>query len=63
MLVKEVFRSTLDLVGTISGEHGVGITKKDYIRMEIKPAELKLMKRTKQAFDPLYILNPGKIFP
>jgi len=62
-LVKEVFRATLDLGGTISGEHGVGLTKMDYIGMEIKPAELELMKRIKQAFDPLDILNPGKIFP
>ncbi len=62
-LVKEVFRATLDLGGTISGEHGVGLTKMDYIGMEIKPAELELMKRIKQAFDPLNILNPGKIFP
>ncbi|MBA4372176.1 MAG: glycolate oxidase subunit GlcD [Thermodesulfovibrio sp.] len=63
LLVKEVFRATLDLGGTISGEHGVGLTKMDYIGMEIKPAELELMKRIKQAFDPLNILNPGKIFP
>jgi glycolate oxidase len=62
-LVKEVFRTTLDLGGTISGEHGVGLTKMAYIGMEIKPAELELMKRIKQAFDPLNILNPGKIFP
>lgn len=62
-LVREVFRATLDLGGTISGEHGVGLTKMDYIGMEIQPAELELMKRVKQAFDPLNILNPGKIFP
>ncbi|MGC2064535.1 MAG: FAD-linked oxidase C-terminal domain-containing protein [Thermodesulfovibrionales bacterium] len=62
-LVREVFRATLDLGGTISGEHGIGLTKMDYIGMEIKPAELELMKRIKQAFDPLNILNPGKIFP
>jgi glycolate oxidase len=62
-LVKEVFRMTLELGGTISGEHGVGITKRDYIGMEIKPAEMDLMKKIKNVFDPLNILNPGKIFP
>ncbi|MBI5103342.1 MAG: FAD-binding protein [Nitrospirae bacterium] len=62
-LVKEVFRMTLDLGGTISGEHGVGLTKKDYIGMEISPVEMDLMKKIKNVFDPLNILNPGKIFP
>ncbi len=61
--MKEVFRAALDLGGTISGEHGVGLTKMDYIGMEIRPAEMELMKRIKQAFDPLNIMNPGKIFP
>ncbi|MDA8432452.1 MAG: FAD-binding protein [Nitrospiraceae bacterium] len=62
-LVSEIFRATLDLGGTISGEHGIGLTKAAYISMEIPPAELELMKRIKQVFDPKNILNPGKIFP
>lgn len=62
-LVGEIFRKTLDLGGTISGEHGVGLTKQEYIGMEIPPSELELMKRIKAAFDPRGILNPGKIFP
>lgn len=62
-LVKEIFRITLELGGTISGEHGVGLTKQKYIAMEIHPAELDLMKKIKQAFDPKNLLNPGKIFP
>jgi len=62
-LVEEIFRITLELGGTISGEHGVGLTKQDYIAMEIHPAELDLMKKIKQAFDPKNLLNPGKIFP
>jgi glycolate oxidase len=62
-LVEEIFRITLELGGTISGEHGVGLTKQDYITMEIHPAELDLMKKIKQAFDPKNLLNPGKIFP
>jgi len=62
-LVEEIFRATLELGGTISGEHGVGLTKQNYIAMEIHPAELELMKKIKQAFDPKNLLNPGKIFP
>jgi len=62
-LVKNIFSATLELGGTISGEHGVGLTKKDYITMEIQPDELELMKKIKAVFDPQNILNPGKIFP
>jgi glycolate oxidase len=62
-LVKEIFSITLALGGTISGEHGVGLTKLDYISMEIPPVELELMKKIKKVFDPNNILNPGKIFP
>jgi glycolate oxidase len=62
-LVGDIFRATLELGGTISGEHGVGLTKKAYISMEICPDELELMKKIKAVFDPKNILNPGKIFP
>jgi glycolate oxidase len=62
-LVGDIFSATLELGGTISGEHGVGLTKKDYITMEIQPDELELMKKIKAVFDPENILNPGKIFP
>jgi glycolate dehydrogenase FAD-linked subunit len=62
-LVKEIFAAALELGGTISGEHGVGLTKSEYIAMEIKPVELGLMKKVKAVFDPKNILNPGKIFP
>jgi glycolate oxidase len=62
-LIREIFRVTLELGGTISGEHGVGLTKSEFISMEIPEAELALMKKIKQVFDPHNILNPGKIFP
>jgi glycolate dehydrogenase FAD-linked subunit len=62
-LIKQIFHVTLELGGTISGEHGVGLTKLDYISMEIPPDELALMKKIKKIFDPDNILNPGKIFP
>jgi glycolate oxidase len=60
--VEEVFQQTVALGGTISGEHGVGVTKAPYIGMEIGSEELALMKRLKAMFDPNGILNPGKIF-
>lgn len=61
--VETLFDYTLELGGTISGEHGIGITKAPYIAKEINPVELALMKRIKKVFDPKGILNPGKIFP
>ena len=61
-LVREIFEVTLSLGGTISGEHGIGITKAPYLGMEIKKHELELMKGIKNLFDPKNILNPGKIF-
>lgn len=62
-LIREIFSLTLELGGTISGEHGVGITKAPYIGMEIRECELGLMMGIKKLFDPKNILNPGKIFP
>ena len=60
--VKEIFSAVLDLEGTISGEHGVGLTKSPYIRMEIEPVALRKMQEIKKIFDPNNIMNPGKIF-
>ncbi|MEK6527389.1 MAG: FAD-linked oxidase C-terminal domain-containing protein, partial [Nitrospirota bacterium] len=61
--VKDIFEAALKLGGTISGEHGVGLTKSKYLGMEISPVGIKLMKEIKKVFDPKGILNPGKIFP
>lgn len=60
---RRLFEAVRRLEGSLSGEHGIGIAKRHVLPMEIGPAELALMKRIKQAFDPLGILNPGKIFP
>jgi D-lactate dehydrogenase len=59
----QVFDLVLRLDGTLSGEHGIGTEKRDYINREIDPLTLDLMWRIKQEFDPGNILNPGKIFP
>jgi glycolate oxidase len=60
--VKDVFEATLNLQGTISGEHGIGLTKAPYLGMELSDASINLMKGIKKIFDPGGILNPGKIF-
>ncbi len=61
--VKDVFEATLNLGGTISGEHGIGLTKAKYIGMELPPENIELMKAIKKVFDPKGIMNPGKMFP
>lgn len=58
-----VFRLALELGGTISGEHGIGLLKQPYIAMELPEKSLALQRSIKKIFDPLNILNPGKIFP
>lgn len=61
-LVRQIFIKVIELGGTLSGEHGVGLTKAPYISMEIAPRELALMRGVKGLFDPRNLLNPGKIF-
>jgi D-lactate dehydrogenase len=59
----EMFSLVLRLRGTLSGEHGVGIEKRDYVDREIDPVSLRLMNDIKRQFDPSGILNWGKGFP
>lgn len=61
--IREVFKLTIQKRGSLSGEHGIGITKKPFIGMELSEESLNLQKRIKALFDPMNILNPGKIFP
>jgi len=58
-----VFKLVLELGGTLSGEHGIGTEKMNYITMEIDEVSLSWMKKLKTLFDPNNILNPGKVFP
>jgi glycolate oxidase len=60
--IEEVFKGALELGGTMSGEHGVGIAKAPYIPLEISEQAAVYMKTIKKALDPNNILNPGKIF-
>jgi len=58
-----VFEAVLKLDGTLSGEHGIGLVKRDFLPLELEPAALDLMRRIKSQFDPGNILNPGKAIP
>jgi glycolate oxidase len=60
--VEEIFSATLAVGGTLSGEHGIGITKRLYITHALGEAGVKALKAVKQALDPKGILNPGKIW-
>ncbi len=61
-LRKDIFQLAVKLGGEITGEHGVGYAKKDYLSLSTSQVEIDLMKKIKNAFDPKNILNPGKIF-
>jgi glycolate oxidase len=62
-MVGEVFGTSLELGGTLSGEHGVGALKRPYMEQALGPLSIEIQRRIKQALDPLNILNPGKVFP
>ena len=60
---RRVFALTLSLGGTLSGEHGIGLAKRDFMAHAIDAPTLALMRRFKRGFDPDGILNPGKLLP
>jgi len=62
-LLKEVYRVTAAMGGTISGEHGIGHKRRDYLNLVMDAAQIEMMRRIKQALDPDNIINPGKILP
>ncbi|MCC7210760.1 MAG: FAD-binding protein [Candidatus Brocadia sp.] len=61
-MIEEILRNTVEVGGTVSGEHGIGNVKSAFLSLEIPPMELGIMKDIKQLFDPKGILNPGKMF-
>jgi glycolate oxidase len=60
--IREIFKLTVSLGGTISGEHGIGWVQKSYMDIAFNEVELKLMSNIKKVFDPKNIMNPSKIF-
>jgi glycolate oxidase len=59
----EIYELTLSLGGTITAEHGIGATRREYLPLALDEAQIEVMRRIREAFDPHHILNPGKIFP
>jgi glycolate oxidase subunit GlcD len=60
--IAKALEAVLAMQGTISGEHGIGATKVQYLPMELSQASIDIQKEIKRVFDPNFILNPGKIF-
>jgi glycolate oxidase len=60
---ERVFAHTVELGGTLSGEHGIGLTKRDYVHMEQSEQLLEWQRRWKALWDPSGLLNPGKVIP
>jgi glycolate oxidase len=61
-LMSDIYRAGVSFAGTISGEHGIGFDKKEYLSIGMDNSLINIMKGIKKAFDPNNILNPGKIF-
>ena len=60
--VERLMREVVALGGAISGEHGIGLAKTPFLRIQHSPAQVKAMQAVKRALDPRGILNPGKMF-
>lgn len=60
--IDQMIKKGLELQGTISGEHGIGIHKQEYLEWELGVKQVELLRRIKKAFDPNNIMNPGKIW-
>jgi len=60
--IAAIFEASVRLGGTLSGEHGIGLSKRPYFDLAVTPATVKLMVDIKRALDPKNILNPGKIW-
>jgi len=61
LAIEEIFKSVVKMGGTLSGEHGIGLSKAEFMDIAFSEAELNLFKTIKKAFDPNNILNPGKM--
>ncbi|HEX3548828.1 MAG TPA: FAD-linked oxidase C-terminal domain-containing protein, partial [Candidatus Elarobacter sp.] len=60
---RAIFEATVELGGTLSGEHGIGLLKKQFMELDVGADAIAVMRAIKDAIDPLGIMNPGKVFP
>jgi len=61
MVESDLFHLAVSLNGTLTGEHGIGLSKADYMGLEHDSVEMEVMKKIKKALDPNNIMNPGKM--
>jgi D-lactate dehydrogenase len=61
--LSDVFKLVISLNGSLSGEHGIGLEKRDFISLELDSIAISIMKKIKMQFDPNNLLNPDKVFP
>jgi len=59
---EEIYRLAVSLGGFVTGEHGIGLTRKSFLSLGLDSAQIESMRKIKESFDPRYLLNPGKIF-
>jgi glycolate oxidase len=59
----EIIKACVEMGGSLTGEHGIGLEKRDYLPLMYTDEDLEAMKKAKTVFDPDGRLNPGKIFP
>jgi glycolate oxidase len=62
-VAEHIYHLTLSLGGMLTGEHGIGLIRRKYLPLALDPAQIEIMRKIREAFDPNNILNPGKIFP
>ncbi len=62
MVLNKIFKYVISIKGTLSGEHGIGLSKKKYLSLQFTEEEIELFRGIKKVFDPDNLLNPGKIF-
>jgi glycolate oxidase len=63
LAIAALMKATVELGGTLSGEHGIGVSKAQYLALEQSDGLIALQRQIKRTFDPKGLLNPGKIFP
>ncbi|MFN2483704.1 MAG: FAD-binding oxidoreductase, partial [Candidatus Limnocylindria bacterium] len=61
--VEELWRAAIELGGTVTAEHGIGLTRRSFLELQVGTDAVRVMRSIKQALDPLNILNPGKVLP